>query len=110
MHLVALVVNPTPESYDCPSVRMEQFAHLPPNQQEGLKNLMSLIGPDGVAHLASQGPRKLSFRLSRSVLASVDAMCAEVRSTCVQAAHCTSSTRLLRAESLPLSRCHLERL
>jgi hypothetical protein len=35
---------------------MEQFAHLPSNQQEGLKKLMSLIGPDGAAHLDSQGP------------------------------------------------------
>jgi len=53
LHLVVLVVNPTPESYDCPSVRMKQFTHLPPNQQEGLKKLMFLIGPDGVGHLAS---------------------------------------------------------
>jgi len=42
---------------------MEQFAHLPPNQQEGLKKLMSLIGPDGVAHLASQGPDAVNGRL-----------------------------------------------
>jgi hypothetical protein len=32
---------------------MKQFTHLPPNQQEGLKKLMFLIGPDGVGHLAS---------------------------------------------------------
>jgi hypothetical protein len=63
LHLVALVVNPTPESFDHPSVRMEQFAHLPTNQQEGLKKLMSLIGPDGLAHLASQGPDAVSARL-----------------------------------------------
>jgi hypothetical protein len=42
---------------------MEQFAHLPTNQQEGLKKLMSLIGPDGLAHLASQGPDAVSARL-----------------------------------------------
>jgi len=56
-------VNPTPESYDCPSVMMEQFAHLTPNQQDGLKKLMSLVGPEGVAHLASQGPDAVNMRL-----------------------------------------------
>jgi hypothetical protein len=63
LHLVALVVNPTPESYDCPSVRMKQFAHLTPSQQDGLKNLMSLVGPEGVSHLASQGPDAVNMRL-----------------------------------------------
>jgi hypothetical protein len=33
---------------------MEQFAHLPLNQQKGLKRLMSLVGPEGVVHLASR--------------------------------------------------------
>uniref|UniRef100_H3H497 Retrotransposon gag domain-containing protein n=1 Tax=Phytophthora ramorum TaxID=164328 RepID=H3H497_PHYRM len=42
---------------------MEQFAHLPPNQQDGLKKLMSLLGPEGVAHLASQGPDVINARL-----------------------------------------------
>uniref|UniRef100_H3H930 Reverse transcriptase domain-containing protein n=2 Tax=Phytophthora ramorum TaxID=164328 RepID=H3H930_PHYRM len=42
---------------------MEQFAHLPPNQQDGLKKLMSLLGPEGVAHLASQGPDAINARL-----------------------------------------------
>ncbi|POM63481.1 Gag protein [Phytophthora palmivora] len=37
---------------------MEQvaFANLAPGQQEALKKLMSVLGPEGVAHLASQGP------------------------------------------------------
>jgi hypothetical protein len=30
---------------------MEQFAHLRSSQQEGLKKLMSLIGPDGVGRM-----------------------------------------------------------
>jgi hypothetical protein len=42
---------------------MKQFAHLALNQQDGLKKLMSLIGPDGVAHLASQGPDAVNARL-----------------------------------------------
>jgi hypothetical protein len=42
---------------------MEQFAHLTPNQQDGLKKLMSLIGPEGVAHLASQCPDAVNMRL-----------------------------------------------
>jgi hypothetical protein len=42
---------------------MEQFAHLPPNQQKGLKKLMSLVGPEGVAHLSSQGPGVVNMRL-----------------------------------------------
>jgi hypothetical protein len=42
---------------------MKQFAHLALNQQDGLKMLMSLIGPDGVAHLASQGPDAVNARL-----------------------------------------------
>uniref|UniRef100_H3GPY2 Integrase catalytic domain-containing protein n=1 Tax=Phytophthora ramorum TaxID=164328 RepID=H3GPY2_PHYRM len=42
---------------------MEQFAHLRPNQQDGLKKLMSLLGPEGVAHLASQGPDAINARL-----------------------------------------------
>jgi hypothetical protein len=42
---------------------MEQFAHLTPNQQDGLKKLMSLVGPEGVAHLASQGPDAVNMRL-----------------------------------------------
>src|SRR5512145_3131401 len=45
---------------------MEQFAHLAPTQQEGLKRLMSLIGPEGVAHLASQGPDAVNARLEAS--------------------------------------------
>jgi len=46
----------------------------------------------------------LSFRQPSSTLASVDAMCAGARNTCVQAARCASSARLLQAEALPLSR------
>jgi hypothetical protein len=42
---------------------MEQFAHLTPNQQDGLKKLMPLVGPEGVAHLAWQGPDAVNMRL-----------------------------------------------
>jgi hypothetical protein len=51
------------ESYDCPFVRMAQFAQLPPNQQEGLKRLMPLVGPEGVAHHTSQSPDAVNMRL-----------------------------------------------
>ncbi|GMF60025.1 unnamed protein product [Phytophthora fragariaefolia] len=43
---------------------MEQFAHLPPSQQDALKKLMSLLGPEGVSHLASQGPDAVNARLN----------------------------------------------
>ncbi|ETK74120.1 hypothetical protein L915_19014 [Phytophthora nicotianae] len=39
------------------------FASVPPGQQETLKKLMSLLGPEGIAHLASQGPEAVSARL-----------------------------------------------
>ncbi|KAG1691479.1 hypothetical protein DVH05_026967 [Phytophthora capsici] len=39
------------------------FASLTPGQQETLKKLMSLLGPEGIAHLASQGPEAVSARL-----------------------------------------------
>jgi retrotransposon gag protein len=39
------------------------FASLPPDQQETLKKLMSLLGPEGITHLASQGPEAVSARL-----------------------------------------------
>lgn len=39
------------------------FASLPPDQQETLKKLMSLLGPEGIAHLASQGPEAVTARL-----------------------------------------------
>jgi len=42
---------------------MKQFAHLTPSQQDGLKKLMSLVGPEGVSHLASQGPDAVNMRL-----------------------------------------------
>ncbi|GMF47504.1 unnamed protein product [Phytophthora fragariaefolia] len=42
---------------------MEQFAHLPSSQQDALKNLMPLLGPEGVSHLASQGPDAVNARL-----------------------------------------------
>ncbi|KAE9011571.1 hypothetical protein PR001_g15882 [Phytophthora rubi] len=44
---------------------MEQaaFANLSPGQQEALKKLMSLLDPEGVAHLASQGPDAINARL-----------------------------------------------
>ncbi|GMF47931.1 unnamed protein product [Phytophthora fragariaefolia] len=42
---------------------MEQFAHLTPSQQVALKKLMSLLGPEGVSHLASQGPDAVNARL-----------------------------------------------
>ncbi|GMF49903.1 unnamed protein product [Phytophthora fragariaefolia] len=34
---------------------MDQFVYLPPTQQEAPRKLMSLLGPEGVSHLASQG-------------------------------------------------------
>ncbi|KAI9982277.1 hypothetical protein PInf_008184 [Phytophthora infestans] len=39
------------------------FANLPPAQQDALTKLMSLLGPEGVAHLASQGPEAVTARL-----------------------------------------------
>ncbi|EGZ11568.1 hypothetical protein PHYSODRAFT_336089 [Phytophthora sojae] len=42
---------------------MEQFAHLPSNQQDALKKLMSLLGPEGVTQLAQQGPDAVNARL-----------------------------------------------
>ncbi|GMF54825.1 unnamed protein product [Phytophthora fragariaefolia] len=42
---------------------MEQFAHLPSSQQDPLNKLMSLLGPEGVFHLASQGPDAVNARL-----------------------------------------------
>ncbi|KAG3080703.1 hypothetical protein PI125_g20369 [Phytophthora idaei] len=32
------------------------FTNFPPAQQDALNKLMSLLGPEGVSHLASQGP------------------------------------------------------
>ncbi|KAI9986183.1 hypothetical protein PInf_025098 [Phytophthora infestans] len=66
LHLVALVVNPAPESVDyilcedgTPCVR--EFA--PPTQQDALTKLMSLLGLEGVAYLASQDPEAITARL-----------------------------------------------
>ncbi|OWZ02344.1 hypothetical protein PHMEG_00026104 [Phytophthora megakarya] len=44
---------------------MEQavFANLAPGQQDALKKVMSLLGPEEVAHLASQGPDAINVRL-----------------------------------------------
>ncbi|GMF45997.1 unnamed protein product [Phytophthora fragariaefolia] len=44
---------------------MEQatFANLSPGQQEALKKLMPLLGPEGVAHVASQDPDAINARL-----------------------------------------------
>ncbi|GMF61828.1 unnamed protein product [Phytophthora fragariaefolia] len=42
---------------------MEQFDHLPPNQQDALKKRMSLLGAEGVSHLAKQGPGAINARL-----------------------------------------------
>lgn len=42
---------------------MDHFAQLTPSQQDGLNKLMSLIGPEGVSHLASQGPDVVNARL-----------------------------------------------
>ena len=45
-------------------MRIEQFAHLPPAQQEGFCNLTFLLGAEGVAHLAVQGPDAIDARLA----------------------------------------------
>ncbi|GMF46606.1 unnamed protein product [Phytophthora fragariaefolia] len=42
---------------------MKQFAHLPPSQHDALKKLRSLLGPEGVSHVASQGPDAVNVRL-----------------------------------------------
>ncbi|KAG3064974.1 hypothetical protein PI124_g22350 [Phytophthora idaei] len=44
---------------------MEQpvFTNLPRAQQDALNKLMSLLGPEGVSHLASQGPEAVNARL-----------------------------------------------
>ncbi|KAG3172679.1 hypothetical protein PC128_g18470 [Phytophthora cactorum] len=39
------------------------FANLPPAQQDAHNKLMSLLGPEGVSHLASQGPEAVNARL-----------------------------------------------
>ncbi|KAG3111129.1 hypothetical protein PI124_g9576 [Phytophthora idaei] len=39
------------------------FTNLPPAQQDALSKLMSLRGPEGVSHLASQGPEAVNARL-----------------------------------------------
>ncbi|KAG4049188.1 hypothetical protein PC123_g15529 [Phytophthora cactorum] len=39
------------------------FTNLPPAQQDALNKLMSLLGPEGVSHLASQGPEAVNARL-----------------------------------------------
>ncbi|KAG3235940.1 hypothetical protein PI124_g19037 [Phytophthora idaei] len=38
------------------------FTNLPPAQQDALNKLMSLLGPEGVSHLASQGPEAVNAR------------------------------------------------
>ncbi|KAG2873284.1 hypothetical protein PC119_g27798 [Phytophthora cactorum] len=39
------------------------FTNLPPSQQDALNKLMSLLDPEGVSHLASQGPEAVNARL-----------------------------------------------
>ncbi|KAG3140498.1 hypothetical protein PI124_g16720 [Phytophthora idaei] len=39
------------------------FTNLPPVQQDALNKLMSLLGPEGVSYLASQGPEAVNARL-----------------------------------------------
>ncbi|KAG2981449.1 hypothetical protein PC128_g19104 [Phytophthora cactorum] len=39
------------------------FANLPPAQQDALNKLVSLLGHEGVSHLASQGPEAVNARL-----------------------------------------------
>ncbi|KAG3027367.1 hypothetical protein PC120_g5494 [Phytophthora cactorum] len=39
------------------------FANCPPAQQDALNKLISLLGPEGVSHLASQGPEAVKARL-----------------------------------------------
>ncbi|KAG2773317.1 hypothetical protein PC129_g22905 [Phytophthora cactorum] len=39
------------------------FANLPPTQQDAINKHMSLLGPEGVPHLASQCPEAVSARL-----------------------------------------------
>ncbi|KAG3032914.1 hypothetical protein PC121_g4324 [Phytophthora cactorum] len=39
------------------------FANLPSAQQDALDKLMFLLGPEGVSHLASQGPETINDRL-----------------------------------------------
>ncbi|KAG2978241.1 hypothetical protein PC120_g25355 [Phytophthora cactorum] len=39
------------------------FTNLPPAQQDALNKLMSLLGPEGISHLASQGPEAVNTRL-----------------------------------------------
>ncbi|KAG2784867.1 hypothetical protein PC116_g2898 [Phytophthora cactorum] len=39
------------------------FTNLPPAQQDALNKLMSLLGPEGISHLESQGPEAVNARL-----------------------------------------------
>ncbi|KAG4039964.1 hypothetical protein PC123_g24488 [Phytophthora cactorum] len=39
------------------------LTNLPPAQQDALNKLISLLGPEGVSHLASQGPEAVNARL-----------------------------------------------
>ncbi|KAK1936741.1 hypothetical protein P3T76_010176 [Phytophthora citrophthora] len=44
-------------------MEQEAYAHLTPSQQDTLNKLTSLLGPEGMAHLASQGPEAVNARL-----------------------------------------------
>ena len=45
-------------------MRMEQYPHLSAAQREGLSKLTFLLGTEGVAHLATQGPDAIDSRLA----------------------------------------------
>ncbi|KAK1937953.1 hypothetical protein P3T76_009690 [Phytophthora citrophthora] len=44
-------------------MEQEAYAHLTPSQQDTLNKLTSLLGPEGMVHLASQGPEAVNARL-----------------------------------------------
>ncbi|KAG2763538.1 hypothetical protein PC129_g21464 [Phytophthora cactorum] len=93
-HLVALVVNSTPESYDCTLCEdgtpgVHEFA---PAQQDALNKLMSLLDPEGVSYLASQGPEGVNARL-KSFSRYENALLEHVQETMSAATATASATR-----------------
>ncbi|KAI9990488.1 hypothetical protein PInf_021511 [Phytophthora infestans] len=90
-----------------PEDRMEHpvFANLPPAQQDALTKLMSLLGPEGVAHLASQGAEAVTARLE-SFSPYENALLEHVQEKMSAA---TAAASMTREESMRLRTAHGER-
>ncbi|KAG4061614.1 hypothetical protein PC123_g3513 [Phytophthora cactorum] len=68
------------------------FTNLPPAQQDALNKLMSLLGPEGVSHLASQSPEAVNARLE-SFSRSENALLEHVQERMSAATAAVSATR-----------------